>query len=129
MSTLTEQLDAMLTLKPNWDGYGADPTDSAVVPWAKELVGLLTALERRAGTDWSVRVYPTRVGGVQIEWSDATHDRELELDPDGTVGMLHIERASGRMHEESFRPGGWAVAPGFIARVAEFAASPMGAVA
>ena len=44
MATPLEQLDLMRNLQPNWDGYGADPTDPAVIELAKEFVRLLATL-------------------------------------------------------------------------------------
>ena len=100
MATLHEQLDAMLALESGWDGYGADPTDPGVVAWAKDFVAYFEALERVKGVDRGVRVFPTRVGGVQIEWEDERFERELELNRDGSIGLLHIEKATGKMREE-----------------------------
>lgn len=123
MATLAEQLDAMLALKPNWDGYDADAPIPEVVTWAKDLVTLLVALERASGLDRDLRVYPTRIGGVQIEWDDGRYERELELMPDGSIEMLHVEKATGAMREEKFAPGQTAIAPGLLTRFAEFAST------
>ena len=100
MATLLEQLDAMLALKTGWDGYGADPTDPGVVAWAKDFIAYFEAIERVKGIDRGVKVFPTRVGGVQIEWEDERFERELELNPDGSIGLLHIEKSTGKMREE-----------------------------
>lgn len=107
MATLTEQLDAILRLRANWDGYNADPPDPAAVALAREFVTYFELI----GVAPTIRAYPTRVGGVQFEWEDARWDRELELEPDGTIGLLHVERATGEMREEVFRPDGRAALP------------------
>lgn len=120
MATLTEQLDAMLQLKPNWDGYNADPTDPAAVALAREFL----AFFERVGLAPTIRAYPTRVGGVQFEWEDARWERELEIDPDGTIGLLHVNRATGESREETFRPDGRsAVPPGLLPTLGAITAS------
>ncbi len=119
MATLTEQLDAMLTLKSNWDGYNADPIDPKPIALAKDFVLFFQALERVDGMDRALSVHPTRVGGVQVEWRDETTDHELEIEPSGTIGLLHIDRATGRATEETFTPPveRAVVAPGFLPRL------------
>jgi len=106
MATLLEQLDGLRTLRPNWDGYNADPPDPRVLEWAKEF---LTVLEAHAAGG-SVQVYPGRAGGVQLEWEDGDGEHELEFNPDGSQGLLHVEKATGAMREERFAPG-WALSP------------------
>jgi hypothetical protein len=121
MATLSEQLDAMRRLRPNWDGYNADPPEPHVIAWAKDFVDYFEALERVQGVKRNIRVYPTRIGGVQIEWEDSRFERELELNPDGSIELLHVDKATGAMREETFRPGREAVAPGFLHRLGEMA--------
>jgi hypothetical protein len=121
MASLCEQLDAMLQLPPNWDGYGAGPIEPGIVDWAKDFVAYFEALQSLQGIDRGIRVYPSRTGGVQIEWEDSRFERELELNPDGSIGLLHVEKATGAMREETFRPGKAAVAPGFLLSLGEIA--------
>jgi len=127
MATLAQQLDAMLELRPNWDGYGADPVSVASVTWAKDFLGYFTSLERTSGHSGNVRVYPTRVGGVQIEWDDIAAEWELELNPDGSLGLLRVDKETGAMSEETFHPGHEAVAIGFLTRLGELAETFSGA--
>lgn len=103
MATPLEQLDLMRNLRPNWDGYGADPTDPAVIEVAKEFVRFLAAL-RPADPFQDVFVSPGRAGGVLVEWADPRSEHELEIEPDGTWGFLHTDRATGRMTERRFGP-------------------------
>lgn len=127
MATLCEQLDAMLSLPNNWDGYGADRTDPGVVAWAKDFVQFFQSLEQWQEVGCRMRVRPTRVGGVQIEWEDSRFERELELNPDGSLGLLRTDKSSGEIHEESFLSGREAVAPGFLPRLGEITAVFAGA--
>ncbi|MBX9628036.1 MAG: hypothetical protein K2X82_29830 [Gemmataceae bacterium] len=121
MATPLEQLDLMRDLRPNWDGYGADPTDPAVIEVAKEFVRLLAAL--RPGDPYKdVFVSPGRAGGVLIEWADARAEHELEIEPDGTWGFLHTDRSTGQMTERRLRPTGQVVHPGVLQELRELAA-------
>ena len=123
MATLTEQLDAMRALAPNWDGYNAAAPEPAVIAWAKDFIAYFERVERASGVNRNLRVYPTRVGGVQIEWEDPRCEWELELNPDGSLELLSEEKSSGAMHESKFPPGRMAVAPGFLPVLAEMMAS------
>lgn len=106
MATPLEQLDALRTLRPNWDGYNADPPDPRVLDWAKEFI---PAVEVHA-VGRLVQVSPGRAGGVQLEWDDDDFEHELEFNPDGSQGLLHVEKATGVMREERFAPG-WVLSP------------------
>jgi len=119
MATVPQQLDAMLQLQENWDGYGADTIHASIVELAKEFLSFFARLEQSSGIALNVRVYPTRVGGVQIEWEERTAEWELELNPDGSLGLLHIDKESGAMREETFQPGRSAVAVGLLTRLGE----------
>ena len=111
MATLSQQLDSMLTLEPNWDGYNADPIAANTVALAKLLVEYFALLERAAGVDRRIRVHPTRVGGVLIEWEDERHEHELEVYPAGRLELLHEVKATGEMVERQFHPGGCVIDP------------------
>lgn len=93
MATPLEQLDLMRTLGPNWDGYDGDPLAPGVIDLAKVFVALLAAL-RPADPFAGMFVTPGRDGGVLIEWDDPTHAHELEVNADGSVGLLHMEKVS-----------------------------------
>lgn len=81
-ATPAEQLDAMLTLAPGWDGYGADAVTAEAVAAGKVILGLLDP----AAAD--VQVCPARTGGVQVEWLWNGYEYELEITPAGTIGGL-----------------------------------------
>ena len=50
-------------------------------------------------------VYPGRAGGVQLERDDGDDEYELEFNPDGSQGLLHVEKATGAIHEETLPRG------------------------
>jgi hypothetical protein len=122
MATPLEQLDAMRNLQPNWDGYHADPPRPEVLELAKEFVGLLAAF-RGSEMERNVHVSPGRAGGVLIEWLDARFEHELEIEPDGTWGFLHTDRATGHMIERKFTPTRQAVHVGLLKELRELAAA------
>jgi hypothetical protein len=115
MATLTEQLDAMLTLKSNWDGYNADPIHPVAVSLGKEFVSLLLKLR---GSD-GVFVTPGRDGGVLVEWDDPTHEHEVEFNADGSVGFLRMEKETRAMHTERFETGPFAIPAGLLSAVSQ----------
>ena len=117
MATLTEQLDAMLGLPENWDGYGAATIQPRPVEFAKEFVCLLLALRPVGRREDGVYVSPARDGGVLVEWQDATAEHELEVNPDGSMGFLHVDKATGAMTTRQFRPEPAGAQPGFLSEI------------
>ncbi len=110
MATLTEQLDLMLTLKSNWDGYNADPIVPAAVQRGKALVSLLVKLRGSEG----IFVSPGRAGGVLVEWDDPSHEYEVEFNHDGSSGFLRMEKATQVMQTEHFEAGSVAIPVGLL---------------
>ena len=95
------QLGLMLNLEPNWDGYGADRIDPAVVEVAQEFVRLLMALR---GSD-NLFVSPGRDGGVGIEWTSSARRFDLDLNPDGSMELLTENISTGAFETEVLVPG------------------------
>ena len=122
MATPIEQLELMKNLAPNWDGYNADSLNHEVLEVAKEFVRILAAA-RPADPFRDVFVAPGRAGGVLIEWADDLAEHELEIEPDGSWGFLHIDRLSGRMTERNFKPVRHAVHPGILQELRELMAA------
>ena len=122
MATPLEQLDAMRTLAANWDGYNGDPPRSDVLDVAKEFVELLAA-SRPADPFRDVHVTPGRAGGVLIEWADVKFEHELEIEPDGTWGFLHTDRATGKMTERRLTPTRQVVHPGMLQELRKLVAA------
>lgn len=123
MATLTEQLDAMLTLKSNWDGYNADPIVPEVVEVAKEFVGVLHALLGRGGDETNMFVAPGRDGGVMVEWEDDAAEYEMDINPDGSFGFLREDKLTGVMTTEKFQAGRFAVPAEMLRRFRQLAAA------
>ncbi len=116
MATLTEQLDLMLTLKPNWDGYNADPIHPEVIEVAKEFVGVLHVLLGRGGDETGMYVAPGRDGSAMVGWEDADSEYEMDINTDGSFGFLREDKLTGVMAEERFRAGRFVVPAALLRR-------------
>src|ERR1700730_10287418 len=96
MTTPIEQLEAMRSLGENWDGYGAAAPQASVIDLAQEFTGLIEAMLRKSAADaGGLHVSPTRVGGILIDWEDSLMQHEAELNPDCSIGFLHLNKATG----------------------------------
>ena len=122
MATLLEQLNAMRGMNSNWDGYNADAPQASAIELAGGLIRLFAAL-RPGFESPAVYVTPTRIGGVQIMWEDTGYEHELEVEPDGTIEVMHTEVATGRHEIRKFPPGGQPVTPELLLRLRELVAA------
>ncbi|HZU34323.1 MAG TPA: hypothetical protein VFA18_00355 [Gemmataceae bacterium] len=116
MATPSDQLEAMRRLSENWDGYGGASPKPGIIDLAHEFVKLLEAMLAKSAEDRpALHVSPTRVGGILIEWEDQTKEHELELNPDSSIGFLHLEKATGHIVTRKFssRPE-LAIDPGLL---------------
>jgi hypothetical protein len=105
MATPIEQLEAMRHLQENWDGYGAAAPQANVIDLAQEFAGLIDTMLRKSGTQpGALHVSPTRAGGIVIDWEDDTRQHEIELDPDGSVSFLHLNKPTGQIETRKFIP-------------------------
>ena len=96
MATPIEQLEAMRRLRENWDGYGAAAPQANLIELAQEFTGLIEAMLSKSAADSSMlHVSPTRVGGILIDWEDRYMQHEVELNPDYSIGFLHLNKATG----------------------------------
>ena len=111
-----EQLEAMRRLGENWDGYGAAAPQEKIIDLAREFVGLLDALLARcSAAPAELRVSPTRVGGVLIDWEDGSIEHEVELGPDASIGFLHHNKVTGAIATRKFSASDRAVVdPGLL---------------
>jgi len=104
MATPIEQLEAMRRLEENWDGYGAAAPRAEVIDLAQDFTCLIDAILRKSGTiPAALHVSPTRVGGVLIDWEDDARQHEIELNPDGSVAFLHLNKETGQIKTRSLR--------------------------
>jgi len=97
-----EQLQAMRSLKANWDGYNADPPSVAVLEYGGRFldVFLRRAADANGGrTDFPLYVAPARDSGlfVQIELSPV--ELEFDIRPDLSVEYLRTNTATREQEE------------------------------
>lgn len=111
MATPREQLQAMRRVGENWDGYGAALPDTSVIDLAQEFMSLIEALLGKTSTEpCPLHVSPTRIGGVLIEWEDRVMQHEVDVRPDGSIGFLHLNKATGQIETRDFS----SLQPGFF---------------
>src|SRR5438132_12737080 len=104
MATAHEQVEAMRKLGENWDGYGAAAPQPNAIELAQELAGLLTAMLNKGTADSDIlHVSPTRIGGVLIEWEDPSMQHEVEINPDRSIGFLHLNKSNGHIETHQTR--------------------------
>jgi hypothetical protein len=74
-----------------------------LIDLAKEFTGLIEAMLRKSVTEPGVlHVSPTRVGGILIDWEDRSMQHEVELNPDCSIGFLHLNKATGCIQSSLF---------------------------
>lgn len=84
---LARQVEAFRALPPNWDTYGALPTQEPAIRRAQQLLDLLS-LQLTSSRSVSIHVFPMRDGGVQLEVDREGAEMEIEVHPDGTEDYL-----------------------------------------
>jgi len=114
MATANEQLEAMRSLRENWDGYAAAAPRPHIIDLAQELVTLIEPMLQQRQADCVLHVSPTRVGGVLIEWQNGLIEHEVDLSPDGSIGFLHRHSATGQIETRRFAPEAAVVQAGFL---------------
>ena len=125
MATLIDQLQAMRLLGENWDGYAAAAPHGNAIDLALEFTDLIAAmLEKSKAGPTEIHVSPTRVGGVLVEWEDASRQHEVEINPDRSIGFLHLDKATGGISTRKFSPDTQAVVhPGFLQELRQLLAA------
>jgi hypothetical protein len=83
---LGEALNALVGLEPDWDSYGGLPPTKASLEYAWAVGSLL--MERGAP---SPQVFPTPIGGVQLEWHLADISLEWEIDTSAASGVFTFD--------------------------------------
>ncbi|AII54474.1 MULTISPECIES: hypothetical protein [Hymenobacter] len=84
---LLAQLETFRNLSPNWDSYGALPTEERALARARQLLNSLS-LQLVYAPAVSVHVFPMRDGGIQVELDRDNASMEIEVHPDGTEDYL-----------------------------------------
>ena len=122
MAKPIEQLEAMRRLGENWDGYGAAAPQAKIIDLAQDSSACSMPCSRRSSAaPAEFHVSPTRVGGILIDWEDDAFEHEMELNPDGSIGFLHHNKATGTIETRKFSAGApAAVDPGLLHELCQF---------
>ena len=98
------KLDELQNLPEDWDSYGADPISPNAIAKAKSIIISVTSSFGIAIGDvvQLTDVIPIADGGVQLEWVGPHAELEIEISPNGNIGLLYISGSGDRRkYEES----------------------------
>lgn len=79
LQSALQQLEAISTLRKDWDSYGSEPPTRDAIFAARNLIA--SAYRRFSSVPYFVA--PVSGGGVQIEWRGPHREIEVELQSDG----------------------------------------------
>jgi hypothetical protein len=86
-----EALQELVELEVNWDSYGALPPSRQALEHAWRMTNVL--VENGVPVP---QVFPTRRGGIQLEWHLPSATLEWEIDPEARSGVfIFDDHASG----------------------------------
>ena len=91
------KLNQLLGLKHGWDGLGAMPVLETAAGAAIRWLDLL-AEENTI----SPQIFPLSNGGVQVEWLAGGESLEIEIGPQGDVGILGLDAAGNVLVEGDY---------------------------
>jgi hypothetical protein len=125
MATPIDQLAAMRNLRENWDGYGAAVPQRNLIDLAQEFISLIEAMLRKSTAEPGLlHVSPTRIGGILIDWEDRSMQHEVELNPDASIGFLHLNKTTGSIQTRKVAPGAQVVVdPGLLQELRQLLAA------
>jgi hypothetical protein len=90
-----EQLRGLAQLGDNWDSYGADSISPVAIATASLLISSVDEDRVRHGgrhaAPWMVAPLPD--GGVQVEWKIASRKIQIQIDPEGAMSYLTVDRS------------------------------------
>jgi hypothetical protein len=125
MTTPIEQLQAIRSIRENWDGYGAAAPQADIIDFAQEFASLIEAMLRTSSINPSVlHMSPTRVGGILVEWEDPSAQHEVDIAPDRSISFLHLNKATGQIETRKLSPGSLTVIhPGLLQELRQLLAA------
>jgi hypothetical protein len=102
LQPLFERLEQFAKLKAGWDSYDAVSIAGEAIDRAARLLRLVSGFAWLVGhSALPFAVTPSPDGGVQVEWRRPNAEIEVQINPDGTFGYLHIEKSeTGRQFDE-----------------------------
>jgi hypothetical protein len=93
------RLRHLLSLRPDWDSYGADEIAPNAAARALELLSRLLGEQSRPPD-----IVPSPDGGLQLEWHLPTADLEIEIPPFGEMEAWYRDSQVADEVEFRFRP-------------------------
>jgi hypothetical protein len=112
------RLTELATLPQGWDSYGADPPSPIAIATAR---GLVRRVAEQLGAPAGDRVKPFAVapfdGGVQLEWRAARAEVEIDVNADGEISYLYVDKGSAERRFEEGEFDGWRAAIDLVVRV------------
>ncbi len=103
-ATALRKLEELKNLPEDWDSYGADPISPNAIAKAKSIItSVMIAFGGIIGNVVQLSdVIPIADGGVQLEWVGPHAELEIEISPNGNIGLLYISVSEDRrIYEES----------------------------
>jgi hypothetical protein len=101
-ATALRKLDELRNLPEDWDSYGAEPINPNAIAKAKSIVtSVMMAFGDIVGNVVQLTdVIPIADGDVQLEWVGPHAELEIEISPNGSIGLLYISISEGRRKYE-----------------------------
>lgn len=94
IQVLSEKLDELLLLEPDWNSYGAERVKPQVITASKHLLHLLFGIVQGG----PIYIVPTTSGGIQLEFFHNQYEIELEINNEHDITLLHTDLTTGRAH-------------------------------
>jgi hypothetical protein len=89
------RLNELAQLQPNWDSYDAEALTPSAIAAASLLITSVNedrrSLTGRPAPPWVVAPVPD--GGVQVEWMASPRKIVVQIDPDGELSYLVVDRS------------------------------------
>lgn len=90
LTRLDRRFEELAALPAGWlDGDEGAPLDAVVLDRARRILADLLNFDVPRP-----RVFPTPIGGVQAEWTVASHEISVTFEPDGTLYAVSVNLAS-----------------------------------
>ncbi len=96
VASVQMDLDALSSLAPNWDGYGAPVIDPKIIQAAKQFIATLPD-----NLAFRPRIVPTSNGSLQMEWHEGPKTLELEFESPRSIRYLQWNPPKGEEDEDT----------------------------
>ncbi len=87
---VSPRLEELRRLKPNWNSYGAQEINPAVIDYVRSFLE-----EYGRGATHGPQIVPTNRGGIQIEWHRVDGDLDVQFDSPEHGYFFYQDREHG----------------------------------